>query len=149
MKKKQREIDEEFMKAALKQAKNAYSEDEIPIGAVLVHNNKIIAKSYNQVELLTDATAHAELVLVASAGEYMQSKYLKDCTLYVTLEPCAMCAAAIGWAQVSRLVFGAQDREKGYRLKAPTVLHPRCKVTYDILAEECKELIDQFFASKR
>lgn len=149
MKKNQKELDEKFMKMAIQQAERALEDGEVPIGAVLVHNEKVIAKSYNQVELLQDATAHAELVLVSSAGEHMQSKYLKDCTLYVTLEPCAMCAGAIGWAQISRLVFGAEDREKGYRLKAPTVLHPRCKVTYDIRQAECKELLDEFFESKR
>jgi len=149
VKKKQKELDLQFMRMALQQAKRAFDEGEIPIGAILVHNEKVIAKSYNQVELLHDSTAHAELVLVSSAGEYTQSKYLKECTLYVTLEPCAMCAGAIGWSQVSRLVFGAEDREKGYRLKAPTVLHPRCKVTYDVLAEDSKALLDKFFATKR
>jgi len=137
------------MKIALKQAERALEEGEVPVGAILVHNEKIIAKAYNQVELLQDPTAHAEVILISSASDHVNSKYLKDCTLYVTLEPCAMCAGATGWSHISRLVFGAQDREKGYRLKAPTVLHEKCKVSYDVLGAECKKLLDDFFASKR
>ncbi len=149
VKKSQREIDEEFMRIAYRQAERALEEGEVPVGAILVHKEKVIAKAYNQVELLQDATAHAEIILISSASDYINSKYLKDCTLYVTLEPCSMCAGAIGWAQVSRLVFGAEDKEKGYRIKAPTVLHPKCKVSYDVLGDKCKELLDEFFASKR
>lgn len=149
VKKNQREIDEQFMKMALMQAKQAFDEGEIPIGAVLVHQEKVIAKSYNQVELLQDATAHAELVLVSSSGEFLQSKYLNDCTLYVTLEPCAMCAGAIGWSQVSRLVFGATDVQKGYRNTAPNVLHPKCEVAHGILAKECEQLLFNFFDQLR
>lgn len=149
MKKTQREIDEEFMKIALKQADRAFQEGEVPVGAILVHKDKIIAKAYNQVELLQDPTAHAEVIVISTASDQVNSKYLKECTLYVTLEPCAMCAGATGWSQVSRLVFGAEDKEKGYRLKAPTVLHPKCKVSYDVLGKECKEILDEFFDSIR
>lgn len=149
MEQNQTDLDKEFMREALKQAAYALDQGEIPIGAVLVHKNKIIARGYNQVELLRDATAHAELVLVSSAGEYLQSKYLVDCTLYVTLEPCAMCAGAIGWAQVSRLVFGASDKQKGYRKLAPNVLHPKCVVEYGILEEDCQSLLLDFFDAKR
>lgn len=148
-KKNQKVTDEEFMKLALKQAQKAFEEQEVPIGAVLVHNNKIILKAHNQVELLNDVTAHAELIAISSAGEHFQSKYLKGCTLYVTLEPCPMCAGAIGWAQISRLVIGASDPERGYRAKTNNILHPKCEVTDGVLAKECKQILDDFFQSKR
>lgn len=149
IKKNQIEEDKQWMKLALKQAQLAYEQGEIPIGAVLVHNGKAIFKSHNQVELLSDVTAHAELICVASAGEHFQSKYLKDTTLYVSLEPCAMCAAAIGWAQIPRLVFAAEDIKKGYRLTAPNVLHPKCNVSFGVLEEESRSLIQTFFNEKR
>lgn len=148
-KKSQKEIDEQFMKLALKQAEKAFEEQEVPIGAVLVHKNKVILKAHNQVELLNDVTAHAELIAISSAGEHFQSKYLKNCTLYVTLEPCPMCAGAIGWAQISRLVIGAPDLENGYRAKTSNVLHPKCQVTDNVLAKECKQIIDDFFKARR
>lgn len=148
-KKSQKEIDEQFMKLALKQAEKAFEEQEVPIGAILVHKNKVLLKAHNQVELLKDVTAHAELIAISSAGEHFQNKYLKNCTLYVTLEPCPMCAGAIGWAQISRLVIGASDLENGYRAKTTDVLHPKCEVTDNILAQECKQIIDDFFQLKR
>lgn len=148
-KKDQKEKDEKFMRMALDQANLAFETGEIPIGVVLVHDEKVIMKSYNQVQLLNDVTAHAEIVAISSAGEYLQSKYLTDCTLYVSLEPCAMCAAAIGWAQISRLVVAAPDEQKGYRITAPNVLHPKCKVKFNIFAEESMRLLNQFFQQKR
>lgn len=141
--------DEKWMKIALQQAKLAFENEEVPIGAVLVHNNKCIMKSRNRVEQLQDVTAHAEIIAISSAGEYLQTKYLKGVTMYVTLEPCAMCATAIGWAQISRLVIAAEDLNKGYRNTAPRVLHPKCKTSFGVLKNDAKQLIDQFFKEKR
>ncbi len=149
MQKSQKDIDKDFMNLAIKQAEEALNKGEIPVGAILVYNNEIVAKAQNQVELLRDATAHAELILVSSASEYSQTKYLNGCTLYVTLEPCAMCAGAIGWGQVSRLVFAASDPMKGYRTTAPNVLHPKCEVVHSVLEEESKQLLHDFFISRR
>lgn len=141
--------DKKWMQLAIKQAEQALLDGEIPIGAVLVHENKVVFKSYNQVELMSDVTAHAEIIAISSAGEHLQSKYLPNTTLYVSLEPCAMCAAAIGWAQISRLVFAATDEKKGFRKTAPSVLHPKCKVTSGVLQQEAKQLLDQFFLERR
>jgi len=148
-KKNNNEEDEKFMQDALKQAVMAFESGEVPVGAVLVHNGKIIGKAHNQVELLKDVTAHSEVIAISSAGEYLQTKYFPDCTLYVTLEPCAMCAGAIGWAQIGRLVFAASDAKKGYRVKAPEVLHPKCEVISGILAEPAEKLMLDFFKERR
>ena len=141
--------DEKWMKKALEQANTAYEQGEIPIGAVLVYNNQCLMKSYNQVELLKDVTAHAEIIAISGAGEHLQSKYLKGATLYVTLEPCAMCAAAIGWSQISRLVVAASDPKKGYRITAPKVLHPKCEVNFGLFENDSQQLINQFFIERR
>ena len=141
--------DERFMREALAEAKAALSEEEIPIGAVIVCNGRIIGKGHNMVERLHDATAHAEMIAITAATESLGGKYLQDCTLYVTVEPCPMCAAALNWSQVSRIVFGAPDPRRGYSLFSPSLLHPRTEVTPGILAEECGALVSDYFKTKR
>lgn len=141
--------DEYFMREALKEANKAVAIDEVPVGAVVVSNNRIIARAHNQTEKLTDATAHAEMLAATAAANYLGSKYLDECTLYVTLEPCIMCAGALNWVQLQRLVFGASDPQRGYRLVKGKVLHPRTEVTEGVFAGESKELIDQFFKRVR
>lgn len=140
---------EYFMREALKEAYKALDKEEVPIGAVLVYGERIVARGHNQVELLNDVTAHAEMLCVTSASAAFQSKYLDDYTLYVTLEPCMMCAAAIGWAQISRLVFGAYDSKKGFSLYDKSPLHPKCIVEGGILQAECSELLTDFFKKRR
>lgn len=140
---------EYFMNLALQEAHRALDEDEVPIGAIIVSHNQVIGKGYNQVERLNDVTAHAEIIAITAAANYFNSKYLKDCTLYVTLEPCMMCAAAIGWAQVQKLVFGAGDPKKGFRLFSPSPLHPKAIIENGILEEECAYLVNEFFRRKR
>lgn len=147
--KTQEQWDEYFMRMALLKAFEAFEQGEVPVGAILTFKNKVIMKAHNQVELLKDVTAHAELIAISSAGEHLQAKYLKDCTLYVTLEPCAMCAGAIGWAQIGRLVFGAEDVQKGYRITAPQTLHPKCEVNHGLLADECESVLKTFFQQRR
>ncbi len=137
------------MHEALKEARKALGAGEVPVGAVVVCKNRIIARAHNQTEKLTDATAHAEMLAMTAAAHYLGSKYLNECTLYVTLEPCLMCAGALAWVQLQRLVFGASDPQRGYRLVQGKVLHPRTEVTAGIAAEEAKELIDTFFLSIR
>jgi len=137
------------MKAAFKQAEEAAKLDEIPVGAVVVCNNQIIAKAHNLTEQLTDVTAHAEVLAITSASKYLGSKYLRDCTLYVTLEPCVMCAGALAWAQVGSLVIGALDSKRGYQQVAPQALHPKTAVTQGIMQEKCADLIKQYFKNKR
>ncbi len=141
--------DEEYMKAALAEARKAYAQDEVPIGAVVVCKERIIARAHNLTELLNDVTAHAEMQAITAAATAIGGKYLTDCTLYVTVEPCPMCAGAIAWAQMGRLVYGAGDEKRGYRRYAPNVLHPRTDVTSGICADEATELMKKFFASKR
>jgi tRNA(adenine34) deaminase len=141
--------DEYFMREALKEAKKAFEIREIPVGAVVVCKNKIIARAHNQTEKLTDATAHAEMLAVTAAANYLGSKYLDECTLYVTLEPCVMCAGALHWAQLQKLVFGASDVQRGYSLVANPLLHPKTEVVKGIKADECKMLIDTFFKNLR
>ena len=141
--------DEHYMKQALEQAKIALEEGEVPVGAVIVSNNKIIAKAYNQVEKLKDATAHAEILAITAASERLGSKYLDQCTLYVTLEPCGMCAGASSWAQVKKVVFGASDENRGYRSFDKTLLHPKAEISTGILAEESKEILNVFFKKLR
>ncbi|MBQ2979367.1 MAG: nucleoside deaminase [Bacteroidaceae bacterium] len=142
-------IDERFMRMALQEAQQAAQADEIPVGAVVVCQNRIIARAHNLTETLCDVTAHAEMQAITSATNNIGGKYLTDCTLYVTLEPCTMCAGAIGWAQISRLVYGASDPRRGYSSIAPNALHPRTQVTTGILADECTAFIQDFFKKKR
>jgi tRNA(adenine34) deaminase len=137
------------MSLALKQAERALEEDEIPVGAVVVCQGKIVAKAYNQTEMLTDVTAHAEMLAITSAAQTIGSKYLKDCTLYVTLEPCLMCAGAIYWAQLGRLVFGASEDKRGFLSQGKSVLHPKTEVTEGILADESTLLLKEFFSMRR
>ncbi|MBP5566750.1 MAG: nucleoside deaminase [Bacteroidales bacterium] len=141
--------DELFMREALAEAKAALAEEEIPIGAVVVCNGRIIGKGHNMVERLHDATAHAEMIAITAATESLGGKYLQDCTLYVTVEPCPMCAAALNWSQVSRIVYGAPDPRRGYSLFSPSLLHPRTEVTPGILSEECGALVRDYLKSKR
>lgn len=141
--------DEQFMRQALAEARQALQRDEVPIGAVVVCAGRIIGRGHNLTETLTDATAHAEMQAITAASQYLGGKYLPDCTLYVTVEPCVMCAGAIGWAQVGRLVYGAPDEKRGYRRFAPQALHPRTEVTAGVLAGECGQLVKDFFRDKR
>lgn len=141
--------DESFMREALKEAQKALSKDEVPIGAVIVCENQIIARAHNLTEQLNDVTAHAEMQAFTSASGFMGGKYLEGCTLYVTIEPCVMCAGASFWTQISRIVYGAPDSKRGYSLLSSSVLHPRTKVTAGVLAEECSEIVIRFFKEKR
>lgn len=141
--------DEYFMRQALTEAKLAFSEDEIPIGAVIVNKNRIIARAHNLSETLNDVTAHAEMQAITAAASVMGGKYLTDCTLYVTVEPCPMCAGALRWAQIAKIVFGASDEKRGYRTVSPGMLHPRTEVVSGILADECASLMQLFFEQKR
>lgn len=137
--------DEYFMREALKEAQKAFEIGEVPVGAVVVCRNRIIARAHNQTEKLTDATAHAEMLAVTAAANYLGSKYLTECTLYVTLEPCVMCAGALHWVQLQKLVFGASDIQRGYSLVSSPLLHPKTEVVKSIKAVEAKDLIDNFF----
>ncbi|MFN3839880.1 MAG: nucleoside deaminase [Cyclobacteriaceae bacterium] len=137
--------DDYFMREALKEARKALQRGEVPVGAVVVSKNRIIARAHNQTEKLTDATAHAEMLASTAAANYLGSKYLNECTLYVTLEPCVMCAGALNWVQLHRLVFGASDPQRGYRLMKTPVLHARTEVVEGVFSEESTELIDEFF----
>lgn len=141
--------DEFFMKEALKESRKAFELGEVPVGAVIVARNRIIARAHNQTEKLTDATAHAEMIAVTAAANYLGSKYLTECTMYVTLEPCVMCAGALHWVQLQRLVYGASDVQRGYSLINATLLHPKTEVVRGIMAEESKNLIDTFFRQLR
>jgi tRNA(adenine34) deaminase len=141
--------DEYFMREALKEADKALAINEVPVGAVVVCKNRIIARAHNQTEKLTDATAHAEMLATTAAANYLGSKYLSECTLYVTLEPCVMCAGALHWVQLQKLVYGASDVQRGYSLVNTPLLHPRTTVESGIKADECKKLIDTFFARIR
>lgn len=143
------ELDEKYMRMALQEAQQAYDADEIPVGAVVVSGGRIIARAHNLTEMLCDVTAHAEMQAITSAANHLGGKYLTDCTLYVTLEPCVMCAGAIGWAQVSRLVYGASDPRRGYSRLAPEALHPKAQVSSGVLARECQALVQDFFRRKR
>ncbi|MBQ3243957.1 MAG: nucleoside deaminase [Bacteroidaceae bacterium] len=141
--------DIEYMKQALVEAQKAYDEDEVPIGAVIVCKGRIIARAHNLTEMLNDVTAHAEMQAITAAATNIGGKYLNDCTLYVTVEPCPMCAGAIGWSQLGRLVFGAEDEKRGYKRFAPDVLHPKTEVVSGVCAEECTALMKEFFKNKR
>ena len=141
--------DDYFMREALKEAQKAFTIDEIPVGAVVVCKNRIIARAHNQTEKLTDATAHAEMLAVTAAANHLGSKYLNECTLYVTLEPCVMCAGALSWVQLQKLVYGASDVQRGYSLVSKSLLHPRTEVVKGLKADESKTLIDTFFKQIR
>ena len=138
-----------YMRQALAEARKAGERGEIPIGAVVVCRDRVIARAYNQTEALTDVTAHAELQGITAAASTLGGKYLNECTLYVTVEPCVMCAGALGWAQLKCLVYGAEDEKRGYQRFAPQALHPKTEVVKGILAEECAALMKNFFAGKR
>lgn len=138
-----------FMQKALEEAFTAYEKDEVPVGAVVVHKNKIISRAHNLTETLTDVTAHAEMQAITAASAALNSKYLNECTLYVTLEPCPMCAAALRWSQLGRMVFGARDEKNGYLRWGEGMLHPRTEVRHGILDSECARLMTEFFKAKR
>lgn len=141
--------DERFMNLALQEAQKAESEGEIPIGAVIVCKGQIIARGHNLTEHLHDVTAHAEMQAITAAAEHLGGKYLTDCTLYVTVEPCTMCAGALGWSQISRIVYGAEDPKRGFQLYAPRALHPKTELTGGVLKDECSALMTEFFKKKR
>ena len=141
--------DEYYMRQALAEAKKAGMKDEVPIGAVIVHGEQIIAKAHNLTETLHDVTAHAEMQAITMAADYLGGKYLNECALYVTVEPCVMCAGAIGWAQISKVVYGAPDPKRGYSVYAPNALHPKCAVVSGVLQEECSQLMTDFFKKLR
>ncbi|MGM9704809.1 MAG: nucleoside deaminase [Prevotella sp.] len=150
MTKSEQEIkDENFMRKALDEAEIAMQAGEIPIGAVIVCNDRVISRAHNLTETLGDVTAHAEMQAITSAANTIGGKYLKDCTLYVTVEPCVMCAGAAGWAQLSRIVYGAPEDKRGYRRFAPQALHPKATVTAGVLEEECRQMMQDFFKQKR
>ena len=141
--------DEYFMKLALKEAQLASDKGEIPVGAIIVCQNTVIAKAHNQTEQLKDFTAHAEMLAYTSASNYLSNKYLKDCTLYVTLEPCSMCAGASSWTQIGKIVWGARDPKKGFSTYQPNLLHPKTVIKSGILEDECLALLVDFFKKKR
>lgn len=140
--------DEYFMKKALQEAEMAFEKGEIPVGAVVVVNNTVIARSHNLIEMLNDVTAHAEMQSITAAANYLGGKYLKDCTLYVTLEPCQMCAGALYWSQISKIVFGARDEQRGF-MAMGTKLHPKTTVVSGVMANEAADLMKRFFVSRR
>jgi len=138
-----------YMNEAFKLAKEALARDEVPVGAVIVSNGRILAKSRNQVEELRDTTAHAELMAITAASHALHNKFLDQCTLYVTLEPCPMCAAALAWARIGIVVYGAADERKGYSLFSPNLLHPKTHVLHGLMEDECSALVKEFFRGKR
>jgi len=138
-----------YMRKALEEARKAFDEEEIPVGAVVVCRDTIIAKAHNLTERLTDVTAHAEMQAITAAASQLGGKYLNECTLYVTVEPCIMCAGALGWAQLGKLVFGCRDEKRGYQRFAPEALHPRTEVVQGVMEEECTLLMKDFFKRKR
>lgn len=141
--------DQKYMGMALQEAQIALDEGEIPIGAVLVCRDQVIGRGHNMTERLNDITAHAEMQAITAAAECLGGKYLTDCTLYVTVEPCVMCAGAIGWAQILRVVYGCGDPKRGYRTYAPRALHPRCEAIGGVMEQECRKIIQSFFKTKR
>ena len=141
--------DEHFMKQALIEAQRAYDADEVPVGAVVVAHERVIARAHNLTEMLNDVTAHAELQAFTAAADFLGGKYLKGCTLYVTLEPCVMCAGALYWTQIDKVIIGARDDKRGFSTKRDDLLHPRTKVQYGVMENECAELLTRFFANKR
>ena len=145
----QQNKEDQYMRKALQEAEAAYGEGEIPIGAVIVCQDHIIARAHNLTETLNDVTAHAEMQAITMAANELGGKYLTDCTLYVTVEPCTMCAGALGWSQISRIVYGCRDEKRGFSVYAPHALHPKCTVTGGVLEDECRQLMQQFFKDKR
>ena len=143
------EENEKYMKEALRQAALAEAEGEVPIGAVITCRGRIIGKGHNMTERLNDPTAHAEMIAITAATEAMGGKYLNDCTLYVTVEPCPMCAGALAWAQTGRVVYGAEDPKRGFSMFTPSLMHPKTEVVSGVLAEECSSLVTEFFRNKR
>lgn len=143
--------DEQYMKQALKEAQRAFDEDEVPVGAIVVMNDRIIAKGYNQIEKLTDSTAHAEIIALTAAFNFLGSKYLPDATLYVTVQPCLMCSGALYWSKIGRVVYGAEDEKNGYKKVAGTTspFHPKTVLAGGILKDECAQLIKDFFKARR
>lgn len=141
--------DNHFMRLAIKEAEKAFEANEVPIGAIIVSQHQIISRGYNQTQLLNDATAHAEIIALTSAFAFLNSKYLKDCTLYVTVEPCAMCAGALRWAQLSRIVFGAYEPKCGFSIYEPSILHPKTEIVGGIEEASCASLMTAFFKNKR
>ena len=141
--------DEYFMKKAFSEAVQAYEKGEVPVGAIIVSNKKIIARAHNLTEMLNDVTAHAEMQAITAAANLLGGKYLNDCTLYVTVEPCVMCAGALGWAQIGRVVYGTPDEKRGFKKFAEQSLHPKTEVISGILETECAELMQEFFRRKR
>jgi tRNA(adenine34) deaminase len=141
--------DEYFMREALKEANKALESSEVPVGAIIVWGNRVVARAHNQTEKLTDATAHAEMLAVTAASNHLGSKYLNECTLFVTLEPCVMCAGALHWVQLKKLVYGASDVQRGFTLVSTPLLHPKTEVVKGVKAAEAKELIDNFFKEIR
>ena len=138
-----------FMRQALDEARQAFRRDEVPVGAVIVCNNRIIARGHNLTETLNDVTAHAEMQAITAAANFLGGKYLTDCTLYVTVEPCVMCAGALGWSQITKIVYGASDEKRGFTRFAPDALHPKTEVVAGVLEEECSALMKEFFKKKR
>ena len=143
------EDDKYYMKQALAEARKAFERGEVPVGAVVVCQNRVIARSHNLTETLNDVTAHAEMLAITAASDYLGGKYLTNCTLYVTVEPCVMCAGAIAWAQMGKLVYGAGDEKKGYSRLAPTALHPKTVVEKGLMEEECASIMKEFFKQRR
>lgn len=143
------EQDEKFMREALREAGFAADQDEVPVGAVIVCRGRVIARGHNMTETLHDPTAHAEMIAITAATEAMGGKYLNDCTIYVTVEPCPMCAGALAWAQMGRVVYGAIDPKRGFSLYSPSLMHPKTEITAGILAEECGGIVTEFFKAKR
>ena len=141
--------DEKYMRMAIDEAKKALARDEVPIGSVVVFNNMVIARAHNLTETLKDPTAHAEMQAITAAANWIGGKYLKDCTIYVTIEPCPMCAAALNWAQISRVVYGASDEKRGYSRISSYLLHPKTSVVPGVLGNECGTMVTDFFKSKR
>ena len=145
----EKKTSEKFMKLAIKQAIVAKGKDEVPIGAIIVWNGRIIAKGHNMTERLSDPTAHAEMIAITAATEAVGGKYLNDCTLYVTVEPCPMCAGALAWSQIGRIVYGTSDPKRGFSGFSPSLLHPKTEVISGVLADECSNLVTEFFKAKR
>jgi len=141
--------EEYFMKKALDEATLAYEMGEVPVGAIVVSNNHVIAKAHNNTEQLNDVTAHAEIMAITAAANYLQSKYLQECTLYVTLEPCIMCAGALKWAQIGKIVYGTADEKSGFMTVGTNILHPKTKISYGVLESDCANLMISFFKNKR
>ncbi|MCU4177100.1 nucleoside deaminase [Carboxylicivirga sp. N1Y90] len=141
--------DEYYMKQAFVEAEKALSKNEVPVGAVVVCNNKIIARTHNLTETLNDVTAHAEMLAITAAAEYLGGKYLNECSLYVTLEPCVMCGGALNWSQLKRLVYGASDEKRGFKRCTPSLLHPKTEIISGVMEDKCKNIVQSFFQQKR